>query len=173
MKKVFIIFLFLILMLTPLLTITYFQTRETVENRFQMGGNQIELIEEFKQPETLEAGSVITKKIQVKNIGISECCVRIRAVFTSSDMEKLCDIDWNENKWVLKEDHYFYYKEILEAQEVTEPLFTEIVIKEDVSNIQIQPFDVLVYAESFHAEAGDDYETIWEQFQRNKPKGDF
>lgn len=171
MKKILFILVILVFILTPVFVYSYFMTQETAENLFRMGSNRIELIEEFKQPEILEPGAVITKKIQVKNTGLSECGVRVKAVFTTSDMEQLCDVDWNTEDWILKEDHYYYYREIIKPQELTSPLFTEVVIKSDTIASQIQPFDVLVYAESYEAELGEDYETVWEEFQKNKPKG--
>lgn len=150
----------------------YFQDMASVDNFFQIGGNRVELVEEFQQPDILASGSVITKRIQVKNMGISECYVRIRAEFTSNDMKELCNVDWNEEDWIKGDDDFYYYRYILESQEVTNPLFSEVVIQEGVAETQIQPFDILVYAESYQAEEESDYESIWRDFCKNNPENE-
>ena len=99
----------------------YFIDGDTAVNTSSIGGNRIELIEVFEPPGKLEPGVSFTKDVKVRNVGPNACYVRIKAVFTDSDMGKYCTLDLNEQAYEYSRiDGYYYYRKVLKPEEETE-----------------------------------------------------
>ena len=156
----------------------YLMDADKANNVTVVGGNRIEIVEEFDPPDKIEPNVEFTKDVSVNNVGLSDCFVRVKAVFTDSDMEKYCTVDFNSSEdasdntvdyWYNKEDGYYYLKEILESGERSASLFTKIKISEDIPANEIKDFDVLVYVESYQSEGFTDYKDAWTHYHRNNP----
>ena len=186
MRKMKYILLLLCVLVTALFLTngiqSYFSDADKADNKITIGGNNIRIEEEFKPPSTLLPGISFKKDVKVTNDGPNDCYVRIKAVFTDSDMEKYCNVDWNiysENNlkgWIYnEEDGYYYYPVSIAVSEKTSSLFTTITMKEVYDNETVtakdfKDFDILVYAESFQADGFDNYEEAWAYYHRNKPQ---
>lgn len=144
----------------------YFTDADTKINRITIGSVETE-IEEVFEPEKPDPGDRIKKEISVINTGKSDCYVRVKAVFSDSDMEKKCIVDWNTTDWVYDTiDGYYYYKTVLASGKKTKNLCTAITILSTATNIK--EFDVIVYAESYQAEGFESYREAWDYYERNK-----
>lgn len=145
---------------------SYMQASDEAVNEFTIGRNEIEVTEEYEPPKKLEPGVTFTKKPTVTNTGNIACWVRMRADFSDSEMEKLCEFDIGSNWTAKQSDGYYYYTEKLEPGATTTSLFAgekdNIQIKsDDVTEDKLVNFDILIYAESCGAEKGDTYEKAW------------
>lgn len=164
--------------------IAYLSDADFARNKFVVGGNKIEIEEGFDPPSKLEPGISFKKDVKIKNTGTSACYVRIMAVFTTSDMEKYCEVDWNTGDWVYNAaDNYWYYPTSISTGEETPSLFTKVSIKEHydfngdgviaddelIPESVMQDFDIIVYAESYQSGEFDKYQDAWAHYQVNKP----
>lgn len=169
------IWLILMMMLIVVAGVTgitaYLSDVDEAVNEFTMGGNRIELIEQFIPPEKLVPGVEFQKDVAVKNVGPNACFVRIKAVFTDSDMEEYCEVNFNTRNYDHNaEDGYYYYKKILRTDETAPSLFTTVKLSDEIPADEIRDFDILVYTESYQAAGFEDYEDAWVHYQRNKPE---
>ncbi|MCQ4635335.1 hypothetical protein NE619_01215 [Anaerovorax odorimutans] len=131
--------------------LAYSTYRDQTVNAFTVGYGEIAIEEDFKPPRKLLPGISIKKEVAVANTGPVPCSVRVLAKYTSSKMIKFSSVDFNTEAWTAKGD-YFYYNSILQPGEKTIPLFTSIQIQDNVSQAQLEPFDVLIYAEAIQAD---------------------
>lgn len=131
----------------------YLTDMKQAENCFTVGNNRSEIIEDYQQVTEIRPGMVIHKDVSVKNTGRNSCRVRVMVLFSDSEAGSNAEINYNLNKWELKDDGYYHYRGILPAGESTESLFTELRVSEDVRNMK--GFEIYVYAESINVEAGD------------------
>lgn len=146
----------------------YFSDMDRMANAVSIGGCNVEILEDFEPPQTLDKGGSFKKDVSVKNMGPSDCYVRVKAVFSNSDMEAYCSVDWNTTDWVYDiADGYYYYPHFIKAGESTVSLFTTVVWN-DVLPDQIENFDIIVYAEGYQANLFEDYQEAWEHFYRNQ-----
>lgn len=171
MKKKWIPVLIVLMMISIIGGVyAYLTSNDTAKNTLVIGGVNTEVVEEFTPPEKLEPGTSFTKDVKVKNLGPSECYVRIKAVFTDSDMEKYCTVDFNTRDYVYNEDDgFYYYTEILRVGDITPSLFTTVSLSEEITEAEIKDFDILVYSEAYQSEGFDNYKDAWEYYHRNKP----
>ena len=150
--------------------IAYLSDADDAVNDFIIGGNTIELIETFIPPEELTPGVSFTKDVSVYNTGESDCYVRIKAVFTDSDMEKYCSVNYNTNNFIYNaDDGFWYYTDVLKSGTTSPSLFTTVSLDSDMSSGEIKDFDILVYTESYQSKGFDDYESAWTHYARNHP----
>ena len=150
--------------------IAYLADGDTAINKLDIGQNEIELVEEFQPPKELTPGVSFTKDVSVINIGPCSCYVRIKSVFTDSDMEKYCTVDYNDEDFVYNdEDGFWYYKEVLNFDSSTPSLFTTVILSDTIPESEIKDFDILIYAESYQSDGFDSYEDAWEYYSRNSP----
>lgn len=139
-------------------------------NKMVIGENSIDLIEDFTPPKELAPGVSFKKNVKVKNVGSLECFVRIKSVFTDSDMGNYCEVDWNETDWAYDSaDGYWYYKYALPSGKATTSLFTTIKLSKDTPEAAIKDFDMIVYAESYQSYGFADYAAAWANYKTNKP----
>lgn len=170
----------------------YYNDADDSFNRMTVGGSNVTIVENFDPPKIIEPGTVITKEVSVTNLGPSECYTRVKAVFTTSDMEKYCTVDWNvydaetnPTGWIYNaEDNFWYYPGELMDGDRTTNLFNTITVAEyydfdgngeideeteAIPQSAIESFDVLVYAESYQSRGYDDYQEAWAAYRVNKP----
>ena len=151
-------------------TYAFLTSTASKNNSFTIGGNTIEIIEDFIPPESIKAGIEFKKDIKVKNTGASNCYVRLKVVFSDSDMEKFCTFtDLNTSDWIYNSsDNYYYYKQPIKNNELTTSLFTTVAISDTLEIYQAKPFDIFVYAESMQANPFENYEEAWATFEQQK-----
>lgn len=149
----------------------YLTTAAKITNTVTVGYNEVEIVEDFTPPIEMKPGVSFQKEVAVSNTGPVDCFVRVLSLFSRSDMEDLCDVNYNTQDWEYNEtDQYWYYKHSLKTGETTEPLFDTVKIHDDASETAIKAFDIIVYAESYQ-DSGEfsDYQAAWEHFQINHP----
>lgn len=148
--------------------LAYLTATDTADNAIRIGSNDVEIVEDFDPPDELLPNTSFHKDVKIKNMGESPCYIRVKVKFTDMDIGKYCTLDINK-KWVLKDDGYYYYPDLVDSEEITESLFTTVEIG-DAPEEAIKDFDIIVYAESVQiigdSQAG--YEETWELYQKNK-----
>lgn len=146
----------------------FFSGEAFLRNSFTVGSVNTSIQEEFDPPEDITPGMSITKKVAVHNDGSSACYVRVKAVFSSDEMEQLCSVDWNDSDWIYDEsDGYWYYPAVLESGDTTPDLFTTIKVNNDIDYANTQPFDIIVYQEAYQARPYSNYADAWAKYQDN------
>ncbi len=146
----------------------YFADADRMANAVGIGGCNVEIQEDFEPPQTLDKGGSFKKDVSVKNMGPGNCYVRVKAVFSNSDMEACCSVDWNTTDWVYDTaEDYYYYPVSLKEGESTDSLFTTVSWNDNLPD-QIRDFDIIVYAEGYQAHPFENYQEAWEHFHRNQ-----
>lgn len=169
LTKVFIISLCLVLVASVIGVGAYLMDSEAADNAFTIGANEIRLIENFIPPKELKPGIEFEKLVRVQNTGSTTSWIRVMAVFTNSDMGDWCTIDWNDTDWVYDEtDGYWYHKNPVEPNGYTANLFTKVKLSDDIPEVIIKDFDIIVYAESYSTGGVSDYESAWTKYQKNR-----
>lgn len=113
-------------------------------------------------------GRVIPKDPTVKNTSTgTNAYVAVKISYTNdddqyaqsaADIMKFADINWNEN-WTFNDDHTIaYYNFIVDAGDPTEPLFTNVTIKEDATDTDMKNFNIEIEAYLVQAEGFDNAE---------------
>lgn len=149
---------------------SYLSDKDTHSNKISIGGVNTEVVEDFDPPKKLEPGTSFTKDVKVKNLGPSDCYIRIKAVFTDSDMGDRCTVDFNTDDFIYHEDDgYYYYPKALKDGESTPSLFTKVTLSDEIPPEEIKDFDILIYSEAYQSEGFDFYKDAWEYYHRNKP----
>lgn len=160
MKKLLIgMAVFLLLGISSGVVLSYLSGEDEVINAFTAAKTTIEIVEEFDPPVNIEPGTEIRKVVQVKNLENSSCFVRMRYEFSSLEAEEMCEELKILDGWVLKNDGYYYWQEELMPGETTGPLFEKVVLKKDTEEMDLTPFELLVYAEA--VAGGKDPEEAW------------
>lgn len=137
----------------------YLTARDDVDNTFDVAEADITVQEDF-EPEPPESGKLIKKAPRVQSRSDTDCYVRMRYAFTDSDAEVLCEpIEINPG-WSKKSDGYYYWDGTVGPGEETGTLFDHIQVKDGITEEDIIPFDILVYAEAVQA-AGMNAEESW------------
>ena len=131
-------------------TLAFFNTDAIAHNVITTGGVDIELHEyadaEKTQPfEDLSGvmpGMTVTKIAEVENTGASAAWVRVKvekAIKLAKEIEgftpdtALVALNINTEKWEHEGD-YFYYKEALQPNEITAPIFTSVTFNKTMGN---------------------------------------
>lgn len=149
-----------LLLATVSFTLAYLTSTSATVNEFTVADNEIEIREDFEQPDELAWDMDIPKVVTVENTGSCACYVRVAAEFTDPDAASLCDLDINTAAWTEKQvDGYYYLREPLEIGETSPALFTRVHVGsapdvEGAGDWVSQPgaFDVIVVAESVMSE---------------------
>lgn len=131
----------------------YFIDSDQKTNRFGVGYNDVEIREEFPEPEPED--EEITKKVSFVNTGPVSCFARAKLVFGSQEAEDAVGMKLNETQWKQEQDGYYYYQKLLMPGEETEELLTSLHI-EGVISQEEKAFDLTVYVETVQALAGED-----------------
>lgn len=157
-KNILILLIVLLLNLTcftsVLVVSAYLTSNDKIVNSVTVGEASLKIVEDFEKPRHLEPGQVITKKVRIKNIGISPCKVRVLTVFSDSLAQKNARIQYNTGQWEYKEDGYWYCKKTLQPGEVSACLFEEVTIPAGASPEELKGFEIIVYSECVNEESG-------------------
>ena len=152
-------------------TAAYYTDTETQVNHAVMGFNEVEIIEDFEEPEDVEPGDVVSKTVKVKNTGNGDCYVRVKAVFSHSLTGDKCSVDWNTTDYTYhSDDGYWYYNRILHNGETTPALMTKITVGRDIpTGIEDLPeIKMIVYAESVQSKLFADADEVWAFFNAER-----
>lgn len=146
-------------------TLAYLMDMDFDLNKFVYGAVEIEMISNYSMPDSVVPGSTIPNDIKVKNIGPNDCYVRVKAVFTDSNMEEICSVNWNTSDWEYNSaDRYWYYKSILPVGETTSSLCTTVSVSSSAKADSIKEFEVLRYAEAYQTGSFIFFENQWRKF---------
>ena len=134
-------------------TIAYFTSDDVATNVITSGNIKIDLKETsisddgqeivpFENKIGVMPGAEISKIVQVENTGEQPAYIRVgvtKEIFLtqeSSEEPDLSLITWDVNNdyWEEK-DGYYYYKNVLEAGTLTEPLFITVVFDKNMGNM--------------------------------------
>ena len=170
--------LFLFLAVTVLLlisyigkTVSYYSDTESKVNHAVMGFNEIEIEEDYEEPDEIKPGDVVSKTVKVKSTGNGDCYVRVKAVFSHSLTGDKCSVDWNTTDYTYhSDDGYWYYNRILHNGETTPALMTKITIGRDIpTGIEDLPeIKMIVYAESVQSKLFADADEAWAFFNAER-----
>lgn len=148
--------------------IAYFTDGDTKTNKLRIGSNDITIVEEFDPPEDINPGETFKKDVSIRNTGMSNCYVRVKAIFTRSDMKEVSIIDWNTLSWKYDEtDGYYYYNKVLEKDGLSDPLMQNVTISEFADAEALRNYDIIIYAESIQADTFKDYKEAWTEATKN------
>jgi hypothetical protein len=141
----------------------YLTDGDKATNEFVIAKQTIEVLEpDYTPPKELYPGVSFPKNPMVKNTGTTACYVRMLAEVSTSDMGQYLEIDYNTTNWTEKqEDGYYYYKEILEPGETTEPLFTTVKVMDSAPADQMQDFEIIIYSESVQSRGYSSASEAW------------
>lgn len=171
-KRIFLIVLACFLVMTASFGVTYayLVSADDTVNEFTVGENIIEVTEDkYTPPDELKPGITFDKNPCVKNTGNLPCYVRMRADFSDSTAKDFCElIGLDETNWEYDvNDGYYYYNKLLDPNDSTTELFTQVHIKEtkedgtDYTAEDMIDFDILIYAESCRDDGSGNYKTVW------------
>lgn len=158
MKKKIFVCAFLVACISIMVygTVAYFTYEDTATNVITMGNIKIEL-QEFAIPKDggdpipfqdaidVLPGTGVSKIVRVENVGAQPAWIRICVAKTillaqgvSGDVDlSLVTYDLNTQYWIEK-DGYYYYKDVLNPGEMSQPLFTEVSFSPDMGNMYQQ-----------------------------------
>lgn len=127
-----------------------------VTNTVSIGKVDIEINETWDETDgqDIVPGVYIDKIPTVKNIGKNPAYIRAKVVITNDYFTDLLEIDFNNENW-FKEGEYYYYKEIVNINTSTKPLFTKFKLSDDYIEPQDSEnpgFNIDVYAEAIQSE---------------------
>ena len=130
-------------------TLAFFNTDAIAHNVITTGGVDIELHEyadaeknPFTDKTGVMPGMTVTKIAEVENTGASAAWVRVKvekAIKLAKEIEgftpdtALVALNINTEKWEHEGD-YFYYKEALQPNEITAPIFTSVTFNKTMGN---------------------------------------
>lgn len=156
-KKIFVCaFIAVCLSMVAYSTTAYFTYADTATNIITTGNVKIELQElailegggtliPFEDAMDVLPGTEVSKIVQVKNVGEQPTWVRIsvdksillaEGVLGQVDLS-LVTYDLNTQYWIEREG-YYYYKDALQSDETTQPLFTKVEFASNMSNMYQQ-----------------------------------
>lgn len=168
MKKKLLVCAFIAICLSVVAygTLAYFTYEDTAHNVITAGNIEIDLEEWAETPSgeripfedviNVVPGEAVSKIVQVRNTGANAAWIRISVDESIRLAEgvngepdnSLLSYDLNTEKWTEK-DGYYYYNEALEAGEVTEPLFTQVIFGAEMGNMyqnSVAEIDVAAHA---------------------------
>lgn len=129
------------------------QSKDSAVNIFNVNSNESEIVEEFTPPSQLTRGTVINKKVAVRNTGDIPCYVRVR-VLPSSDADSF-QFDWNTTDWERDGtgvSSWWYYKRVLNPGQQTPNLITKATLTKDLDmtyiNMDKGNAQIIVYEET-------------------------
>lgn len=137
-------------------SIALMQSKDSAANKFSVDSNESEIVEEFTKPSSLTRGTVIHKKVSVKNTGDITCYVRVR-ILPSSDPDAF-QFDYNTTDWVHDGNDvsdWWYYKKPIAKNESTTNLITKATLLRDLDmtyiNLDSGNAQIIVYEETAQA----------------------
>ena len=144
-------------------------------NLLTMASYKSSIQENYIKPEHVDPGQKVVKEVHIKNEGNvpSFIRVKVRSVFGTFDAEgrfkenqeldpEMIQIHYNTDFWILCEDGYWYYKDVLGAGKTTrKPLMDSYYLSEKADNrYKNKEARILVNMESIQAESTE-LKNIW------------
>ena len=140
----------------------YLTSNSSIDNKFTIGENDIELNEEFDPPKDINPGDSIRKKVWASDVGNTPVYIRAKVLFSDGDMKKNCeDLDIGDDWTYNSNDNYYYYTKKVEPGSKTSTLFTAVKIKDSADENDLKSFDVTVYMESVSSDKASSYSEAW------------
>ena len=140
----------------------YLSARADAQNDFSIGRVNSEIVEEFDPPPEVLPGSIIPKKVQIRNTGLTGSYVRVQVLFSDSQMESLCTLDYNTASWNCPgSDGWWYLNSPLAPGEISAPLFNLVTVSSAADPENIMPFEIYVRQESVQSEGAASYTEAW------------
>lgn len=127
----------------------WFISSDEQHNYFTTGMNDVEIKEEFPDPD-IRPGETVKKKVEFTNTGKVPCYVRARYFYSTSEAEEQTVLEFGTEGWKQDADGYYYYAQSVLPGEKTKPFLTAVKIKE--GGELVQNFDLTVYTETVQAE---------------------
>ena len=143
----------------------YLTAQESVENRITASDTDIEITEKYDPPGELRPGLVIPKTVAVTSHSTTDCYVRVLVEFSSWKAQQFCEELKISDGWEKHADGYYYWKEKVNPGRTTGNLFSEVKIRSDVEKEDLEPFEILVYAEAVSC-GNDNMQEAWEKMDR-------
>lgn len=118
------------------------KAEDKVANDFSISGHSGQIEEKFVKPETLEPGKEYDKTVSISNKSDTNLLVRVLVTpeimdadgfLSTSNIGSDLFIDLG-SKWLLGEDGYYYYLEVVKPGSSSQPLFTKVGINQDLFN---------------------------------------
>ena len=148
--------------------LAYYTTDEVVHNVITTGGVKAKIVEEqddgnggrepFENNQTgIMPGAEVSKIVTIRNTGDAGFYARVKVdvVITPPDGAQvdpdpsMITLNFNDQKWKLEDDGYWYYKEEIIGGRSTEPLFTTVSFAEEMGNeFKGCKVDVIVHAQT-------------------------
>lgn len=127
----------------------YLSSQDSKWNITTIGDVKVIAEEEYNPEQPIVSGGSIIKKFAIRNTGDGAAgFTRVLVVFSDSKMEDLVSVNYNTADWEQGSDGYWYYKKPLAKGELTTDLFTTLTFSAEMTEEQIQDFDVYIYAEA-------------------------
>lgn len=140
--------------------------QQTTDNFLTMASYKVKVEEKYETPQHVNPAERVSKVVNVKNEGTVDILVRVRVekafgvrgedgVLVKDDTLRtdVIEIDFNDTLWRLRDDGWFYYREVLKAGETTrEPLMKSYRLSPRTGNAyKGKDAEIVVYMESVQA----------------------
>ncbi|NCB91333.1 MAG: hypothetical protein EOM40_01985 [Clostridia bacterium] len=136
----------------------WFLSSDEQHNYLSTGNNDVEIKEEFPEPEIIEKKKV-KKLVEFTNTGTVACFIRAKYLFSDATIQDMVTLEFGSDKWAAAEDGYYYYSKSILPNEKTEPFLTAVTFGEigDIAS----DFDLSIYTETVQS---DGHKTAQEAF---------
>ncbi len=143
--KLALVFVSICLIITIGITLAYYNSVVSIDNKLATNKPEVELIEKFSQGSTFLPGEKVDKQIKFSNSGKIDALIRVKYSDIWIDLnDKSVDGDtdlvvkewtkaWN-NEWIDGNDGYFYYTKILRTGAITNIILDKLVLLDKASN---------------------------------------
>lgn len=161
------IILIMVFLFSSGMTLASWRTEDSTVNSITMGSVSGHIIEEYNQGQTVSPSATVTKKVQVENTGTMDVIVRVKIEkawgdYRDSDGKLKVNptlstdnilITYNTNKWLYRDDGYFYFKDVLKPGEITPTLFDSFTVDGETTcgEYKNKTADIIVTAELVQA----------------------
>ena len=146
-------------------TMAWFTDKGEATNKFTGGTVDIEVIEKFDKPDNWNPGAEAEKKVSIESLGSKQTYVRVALIPQWDDDSSLpiSNVELilaDNDDWIYK-DGWYYYKKILNEDDVTSLLLEEVRLKDETDDdYQGRTLEIKVKAEAVQA-SHNAYEDVW------------
>lgn len=162
-------------------TLAWFSATDAKNNEFKTNFKfKVELVDEFKKPDTFEPDQLTAKRVSAINTGDINAFVRVMAFPVAlkdkvplqvSDGVEVIFHNLDTTNWMYGEDGYYYYLGKLNPGEEAPALFDGVTVKikdEDKETYKDASFNVVVKTEGVDARKNE-YRYSWWENRENAP----
>ena len=141
--------------------------QQNTDNFLTMASYKARIVEKYKVPQHVDPSEEIEKRVEVRNEGSVDILVRVSVKKAFGERMKdgsfredrklntdVIEIQYNDTYWEMRDDGWFYYKEILKSGETTkEPLMKSYILSAETGNeYKGKEAQIVVTMESVQAE---------------------